>query len=210
MDGSLRKLALLAAAIALHGPAFGQDSGEPTPTERDIELEFASLSIDGQTSRVHIIEPKITQGELSIQAGEALASETGFERAEWELSGGVRIETGSAIIEADTAVFTFADFRLTRSELKGNPARFTDRGAAGRAPATGSAITISYDDAGHVLRMLGDARIARAEYELASCDLIYDFEDKGRITTGSTDCPERGDFRSIPRSSRGATPDSTP
>ncbi len=196
MAGSFRKLALLAAALGLQWPAAGQNGADPLP----IDLEFVSLSIDGDTNRVHMREPKITQGALRIQAGDAIASETGFERAEWELSGGVRIETESAVIEADTAVFSFRDFMLTRSELKGKPASFTDRGTAQRDPATGSADTISYDHAGHVLRMLGNARIARDTSEFTSCDLIYDFDDRGRITTGNADCPERSQFRFIPRS----------
>ena len=196
MAGSFPKLALLAAALGLYWPAAGQDGGEPLP----IDLEFASLSIDGETNRVHLREPKITQGELKIQAGDAVASDTGFEHAEWELSGGVRIETGSAVIEAETAAFTFQDFELTRSELRGGPATFTDRGGAGRDPATGSAATIAYDHAEHVLRMLGDARIARDTSEFTSCDLIYDFDDRGRIATGNADCPEGGQFRYIPRS----------
>lgn len=197
MGASFRKFAWVAAALGIPA-AVAQNNGQPLP----IELGFASLAIDGQTNRVRISAPKLTQGDLRIEAGEALASETGFERAQWELSGGVRIETGTAIIEADTAVFTFQDFRLTRSELKGVPASFTDRGAEGREPATGSAATISYDHGEHVLRMLGNARIERAGSEFTSCDLIYDFDDRGRITTGTADCPERSQFRFTPRSAR--------
>jgi lipopolysaccharide transport protein LptA len=206
MDGSLHKFASLAAALAISGPMSAQNAGEPLP----IDLDFASLSIDGETNRLHIRAPRIAQGdELRIQANEAFASETGFESAEWELSGGVRVETPTLVIDADRAVFTFQDFMLTRSALEGHPASFTDRGGGGRQPATGTAAALSYDHAKRVLRLQGNVRLERGTSVLVSCDLIYDFGDKGRIATGTADCPEQSQFRFIPRAGN-ATTDADP
>ena len=93
--------------------------------------------------------PRITQGDLTIAADDALA--TGFEfdeASEWRFTGNVRIEVATAVMEADSAVFTFADGQLSRGELEGTPASFSDtdeatqrkpsRDAPARCPTTTS------------------------------------------------------------------------
>lgn len=193
MHGSYLKLALVGAIFAVHGPAAGQSGGRPLP----IELGADSWVIDGRSNLVEVKRPRITQGNLEIEAGEALATSVGFEDSEWRLSGGVRIIADTASIEAQTAVFTFSDNALARTELVGNPAKFSDRGAPADVTATGTANRIEFDYARRRLRMSENARIVKGSNEITGCELTYDFKEE-RVTAGSSNCGEPLRFRTIP------------
>jgi lipopolysaccharide transport protein LptA len=172
--------------------AFAADAQSNNDNE---ELEFSSgrVVLDGQTNMLRAQSPRITQGDLMIAADDALA--TGFEFAdagEFRLTGNVRVEIDSAIMEADSAVFTFADGRLARGELNGSPVSFSDVDEATQRRVTGHAGKISYDNVARTLRMLGDASVQLDNREVLGCDLIYDFGAE-RVTSGSADC--EGGFR---------------
>jgi lipopolysaccharide transport protein LptA len=172
--------------------AFAADAQSNNDNE---ELEFSSgrVVLDGQTNMLRAQSPRITQGDLMIAADDALA--TGFEFAdagEFRLTGNVRVEIDSAIMEADSAVFTFADGRLSRGELDGSPVSFSDVDEATQRRVTGHAGKISYDNVARTLRMLGDASVQLDNREVLGCDLIYDFGAE-RVTSGSADC--EGGFR---------------
>jgi len=189
--------------------AFAADAQSNNDNE---ELEFSSgrVVLDGQTNMLRAQSPRITQGDLMIAADDALA--TGFEFAdagEFRLTGNVRVEIDSAIMEADSAVFTFADGRLSRGELDGSPVSFSDVDEGTQRRVTGHAGKISYDNVARTLRMLGDASIQLDNREVLGCDLIYDFGAE-RVTSGSADC--EGGFRVRVRrdSEERATPPAPP
>lgn len=186
-------------AIVLAAPATAQDASQPLPIDFDAE----SCTVDGQSNVAHCRNPRITQGELSIAAGDARASEVGFENSEWRFSEGVRIVADSAVIEADTAVFRFHDYELELAELTGNPATFTDRRSPSVEAARGSAGKISFDYATRTLRMLESPRIVKGPNEIFGCDLIYNFNEE-RVSVGSADCGEPFRMRVLPQSDNGA------
>src|SRR5918993_1271507 len=172
--------------------AFAADAQSNNDNE---ELEFSSgkVVLDGQTNMMRAQSPRIRQGDLTIAADDALA--TGFEFAdagEFRLTGNVRVEIDSAVMEADSAVFTFADGQLSRGELDGSPVSFSDVDEATQRRVTGHAGKISYDNVARTLRMLGDASVQLDNREVLGCDLIYDFGAE-RVTSGSADC--EGGFR---------------
>src|SRR5688572_8519159 len=121
---SLRQCAL-ALAVALAADAQSSNDDE--------ELQFSSglLVLDGQTNMMRAQSPRITQGDLTISADDALATGFEFDEAgEFRLTGNVRVEIDTAVMEADSAVFTFADGQLSRGELEGMPVLFSDIDAA--------------------------------------------------------------------------------
>ena len=182
---SLLRLCALTLAVAL--AAGAQDNGD--------ELQFASQSVmlDGQTNMMRAQGPRITQGDLTIVADDALATGFEFDEAgEFRLTGNVRLEVETAVMEADSAVFTFADRQLSRGELEGTPVSFSDTDAATKRSVTGSAGKMSYDNVARTLRMTGDASVQLDAREVLGCDLIYDFRAE-RVTSGSADC--EGGFR---------------
>ncbi len=182
---SLPRFCALTLAVGL--AAGAQDAEE--------ELQFSSQSVvlDGQTNMMRAQAPRITQGALTIVADDALATGFEFDEAgEFRLTGNVRVEIETAVMEADSAVFTFADRQLSRGELEGTPVSFSDTDAASQRSVTGRAGKMSYDNVARTLHMTGDASVQLDAREVLGCDLVYDFQAE-RVTSGSADC--EGGFR---------------
>lgn len=171
----------------------------------ELLLDSESFSFDNQTNLVRIRGPRITQGDLKIEADEAVATGINFdERSEWRFQGNVRITVESAIMEADAAVFTFDNERLSRGELTGSPATFNDDNADSQRAISGSAGKLSYDYVASTLRLTGNVLLRRDRTEVTGCDLLYDF-DTGGLRSASSDCGEAYSFRVLPRPSDPAT-----
>jgi lipopolysaccharide transport protein LptA len=167
--------------------------------QNDEELQFTSgeFVLDNTTNMMRAQQPHITQGNLRITADNVLATGFEFDEAgEFRLTGNVRVEVDSASMEANSAVFAYANGRLSRGELEGTPVSFSDVDAATQRRVTGRAVKISYDNIARTLRMIGDASVQLDRREVFGCDLIYDF-DAERVTSGSADCADG--FRVIVR-----------
>jgi len=169
--------------------AFALPAGAQDTTGAD-ELQFTSgpLVLDRQTNMMRAQAPRITQGDVHIEADDALA--TGFEfgeAGEFRLTGNVLLQIDTAVMHASSAVFTVADGRLSRGELEGSPVSFSDTDAATRRTVTGTAGKMSYDYTARTLRMTGQASVQLDTREVSGCDLIYDFRAE-RVTSGSADC----------------------
>lgn len=176
----------LALALAAALAAGAQES-------KDEELQFTSgpLVLDRQTNMMRAQAPRITQGDLTVVADDALATGFEFDEAgEFRLTGNVRIEVDSAVMEADSAVFTFADGQLSRGELEGSPVSFNDFDREEQRNIVGSAGKMSYDYVARTLRMTGEASVRLDNREILGCDLIYDFAAE-RVTSGSASCAYR-------------------
>jgi len=187
-DSSHSILRLCALTLVAAFAAGAQDDGGE-------ELQFSSQSVmlDGQTNMMRAQGPRITQGDLTIVADDALATGFEFDEAgEFRLTGNIRLEVETAVMEADSAVFTFADRQLSRGELEGSPVSFSDTDATTHRSVTGRAGRMSYDNVARTLRMTGDASVQLDAREVLGCDLIYDFQAE-RVTSGSADC--EGGFR---------------
>jgi lipopolysaccharide transport protein LptA len=159
------------------------------------ELQFTSgpLVLDGPTNMMRAQQPRITQGNLRIAADDVLATGFEFEQAgEFRLTGNVRVDVDTASMEANSAVFTYANGRVSRGELEGTPVSFSAVDAATQRKVTGHAGKMSYDNVARTLRMTGDASVQLETREVLGCDLIYDFRAE-RVTSGSADC--EGGFR---------------
>jgi lipopolysaccharide transport protein LptA len=179
---SILRNCALALAVAL--AARAQDnSGE--------QLQFTSGPLAIEANMMRAQQPRITQGNLRIAADDMLATGFEFDEAgEFRLTGNVRVDVGTASIEADSAVFTFANGRLTRGELEGSPVSFRDIDAARQRNVTGSAGKMSYDYVGRTLRMSGNASVQFPRREILGCDLIYDFGAE-KVSSGSADCADQ-------------------
>ena len=201
----LSSIVLALAAVQAAHPA------EETEARKDLLLDSSSMTIDRKTNLFHLSEPRITQGDMTIQADEALAPGVDFnERSEWRFTGHVKINVDSTLLEADRAVFTFDADRLARGELDGNPASLTDHSATHKEPVRGGANKLVYDYSAHTLRLSEHAWINKGQTEIQGCDLIYDFNDE-RVTSGSSDCGEAFRIRILPQGEEAPNrTDSTP
>ena len=132
---------------------------------------------------------RIAQGDFTIEADEAVASDLDFDKSEWTFNGHVRIALDSATIESASAEVVFETHELLVVELRGEPAVFRDRNPARGDPIRGSAAMLRYESAEGTLRMTGGAWLSEGPNEFTGCDLIYDIDEK-RITSGSSECGE--------------------
>jgi lipopolysaccharide transport protein LptA len=174
----------LTLAFAIGASAQGNNGGE--------ELQFTSgpLVLDGQTNMMRAQQPRITQGNLRIVADDVLATGLEFDEAgEFRLTGNVRIDVDTAFMEASSAVFMYANGRLSRGELVGTPVHFGDVDPANQRTVTGTAEKMSYDYSARTLRMTGNASVQFPTREVFGCDLIYDIGAE-RASSGSSDCEE--------------------
>jgi lipopolysaccharide transport protein LptA len=211
MDGLLGRLLFAAPALTVCAALAAQSDS----SSQDLSFESGPFTLDGSTNLIHFVRPQIRQGRLRIDADEAFAMGVEFDdSSEWRFKGHVRIDVDGALIEADSAVFTFDKDRLSRGELTGAPASFSDaRPSADQEPVRGSANKIYYDYVARTLRMSeGGASINKDQYYIYGCDLIYDFNNE-RVTPGPTECEEP--FRIVvrnnqPEETAGTALDSSP
>ncbi len=184
MASSLHKFWICALGAGVCSTLAAQSANAP----QELVFDSQSLTLDRKTNLIQLQGPRITQGDLHIEADQALATGLDFQQSsEWQFMGNVRIAVGSARIEADSAVFTFDEERLARGELVGTPAAFTDTDSSGGKPISGGANKLTYDYVGRTLRLSENAWVNKDQYEIHGCDLIYDFADE-RVSSGSADC----------------------
>jgi lipopolysaccharide transport protein LptA len=188
---------LPSGALAL---VFALAAGAQGNAETDeLVFESESMSFDLQNNLIQARRPSIRQGDLHIVADEAVATGIEVDKAsEWRLTGGVRIEVGTAVLEAASAVFTAADEQLSRGELVGEPVSFSDVDATRQTRITGRAQRMSYDYVARRLRMYG-AAVQKGNSEIQGCDLIYDFKTE-TVTSGSADCADPFRWTRLPGS----------
>jgi lipopolysaccharide transport protein LptA len=180
----LGKICACGLALAL-GVAGAQEAGRE---REELVLESGPLSVDGATNLVQAKAPRIRQGDLYIAADGLVATSVEFDSAsEWRFTGNVRIEAGTAVMNADSAVFTFHEERLARGELAGAPASFTHLDPDRNKPASGTANKMFYDDVARTLRLTGDVYLQRDQAEWQGCDIIYNLATEG-FSSGDSDC----------------------
>jgi lipopolysaccharide transport protein LptA len=189
MANSLRNF-LVCALVGAASPALAAESACHEP----VVLDSGPFVLDHKTNLIDVQKPKITQCTTVITADEATATAIDFDtRSEWRFKGHVRVVVDNAELNAETAVFTFADKRLTRGQLSGN-ATFEDKQSSDK----GSAGKLMYDDQAKTLLLSDNAQVHKAQYEIhGGCDLIYDLSEK-RVTSGSGVCAEPNRFRVLP------------
>ena len=175
-------LAVLALAAAL-AQAQAQDE------DLRVSLDADWSSFDRQSNTMVFRGLRIAQGDFTIEADDAVASDLDFAGSDWSFSGNVRIGLGTASIESAQADVVFETHELLVVELQGDPAEFQDLNAERAGAIRGGATTLRYDSADRTLRMTGGAWLSDGPNEFTGCDLIYDIDEK-RITSGSSECGE--------------------
>lgn len=154
-------------------------------------FDSETLSLDSKSNLFRLTKPRIRQGDLRIEADEALATGVDLDAGgKWELTGHVRIELDGVVLDGDSTVFAFAKGQLARFELRGSPASVEDRSSTRRRPVHGSAATLQYDHAERTLQMSGDAVLNRGQSTIHSCSMVYDFDDESFASVETPDCSD--------------------
>src|SRR5882757_9726392 len=155
----------------------------------ELVLDADSGTFNRQTNLFEARHPRIVQGNMRIEADESSGVDV-EQRSEWRFKGHVKITVNRTVLEAATAAFMFDGKQLTRADLEGNPASFTDLDSTQQKPVRGGAHKLAYDHVARTLRLSDDASVKKDQIEIQGCDLIYDFKEE-RVSSGTTDCGDQ-------------------
>ena len=197
-EGSCRRRPAPAPAAALvlalaAGSALSQDA--PAPTGRITKLcypESGNLVTNEYTCKDAVITDnesfRVTAGLIAVKDERGLV----FERIEWSLTEGVRIEFETAVMVAETASLVWdADGVLRSFDLAGTPTEFSDI-IDGRAnPIRVIAPRIVFDREAGTLKSPGTFEFLEDGPDGnkgGGCDLTYWLEEK-RWVIGNPECP---------------------
>jgi lipopolysaccharide transport protein LptA len=135
---------------------------------------------------------RITQGATRIAADRAQTSAvTDFADSNWQFSGGVEIDVGTARIRASQATLRFLNHQLVNARVAGDPAQFSDTNAVTGAITEGAAETFDYDLAKDLVRFENNARISDQANEVTGKLLIYNVARQQVLFEGDAATGER-------------------
>jgi lipopolysaccharide transport protein LptA len=219
-----RRLALgLAAAAALGwltgaaGPPPGAEgkphfasgslpggAGKPA-----IQWVARSSDLDYKTRVLHLHgNVKISQGEMSVAADEAVATATSEDSKSqhWEFTGHVQVRAETqGVLQADHASVEITNGELASAVVGGSPAQFEQTRVTSGRLVKGHAATISYDVAAAVVKLSGDAWLSdeRSHDETNGPSITYNMRQRRIESDGGTGPGGRGDATVTPKAAPG-------
>lgn len=184
--GALRAAtgALLAAlALAAGAAAPVIDANAP------IQLEARSSTFDYRNSTLVFSSVRISQGALSVEADEAVATGLDFADSRWTFRGRVRVRTADAQVASDTADVRFRNNQIASATIVGEPATFEQKTADGLA--RGRAGRIEYDFVAGTVRLAGGAWLSDGTNEINGRTLVYSMRDQRVLASAAEQGEER-------------------
>ena len=169
---------LFALLVGLGTTALAQ----PAP----IVLDADSSEFDRRNGHVVFSKVRVEQGNIVVTADRAESADIDFADSNWELSGDVRIRTGTGGIESSAARVTFRNHRLVSATALGSPARFDRTVTNGEArQVTGTARRIEYNATTGEIALTEQAVLRDGAREVSGGRLVYRMlEDRLIASTG--------------------------
>ena len=149
-----------------------------------IDLQAASSTYDRDSGHLVFEQVIISQGDMSVSANLAEATELEFENASWVFTGKVRISTEEALITGQKAVIDFRGHRLVRASISGQPATINWESSENDEAIVGQAAEIIYDRESETLKLTDGAKLSSGISEISGNTLLYDFNAE-QIVAGS-------------------------
>jgi len=179
MAASCLKYLALCALMAPLAEANAATAAAARDTRTQILLDAQSTSIDLKTNSAVFSRIRISQGTMAITADQGQASQQRsadmyFENNVWNFRGNVKITMDQGQLLSDDAQITFVNSLLSKAVVNGKPASFEQTVAKSGKLAKGSADSIDYDAAKHVVRFLKDAYLSNGDNEIRGQSLKYD------------------------------------
>jgi len=169
-------VALLIPLLLVAAPSNGEDS---TPDLRlPISLDADSTDYDGKSSMLRFKGLRLSQGNISVQADEGLATKLDFDDSLWHFNGNVIIDTENGHIECDAADLNFANHQLQLATITGSPASFRIQRADSEDSTYAEADRLKYDFELGVVKFLGNARITEGGNQISSSYLVYNIAEQ--------------------------------
>ncbi|MEE8463879.1 MAG: LptA/OstA family protein, partial [Gammaproteobacteria bacterium] len=171
--------------VLLASAAYGQEIPQA------IDLQAKSSTYDRNSGHLVFEGVTISQGEMSVSANSAEATELEFENAAWIFTGNVQISTVEALISGDKAVIHFQDHRLVRASISGQPATINWESSENDEAIFGQASELVYNREAGTLSLTGDAVLRSGISEISGNTLLYDFNAE-QVVAGSPDDASQG------------------
>ena len=171
--------------VLLASASYGQEIPQA------IDLQAKSSTYDRNSGHLVFAEVTISQGEMSVSANLAEATELEFENAAWIFTGNVQISTVEALISGDKAVINFQDHRLVRANISGQPATINWESSDSDEAIFGQASELVYNREAGTLSLTGDAVLRSGISEISGNTLLYDFNAE-QVVAGSLDDASQG------------------
>jgi lipopolysaccharide transport protein LptA len=162
-----------------------------------ILLDAQSTSIDLKTNSAVFTKIRISQGAMSITADQGQASQQRsadlyFENNVWNFRGNVKVIVEQGQLFSDDAQITFVNSLLSKAVVNGKPASFEQTVTKTGKPAKGSAQTIDYNAAKHLVRFSGNAYLSYGDNEIRrQSDLVYEIASQKVIAEESEQNSQR-------------------
>lgn len=178
--------AILLLAVLSVTPAWAVLTGSRLP----ISLDADSSDIDRRNDRLVFRGVSISQGDLGIEANEAVASTLDFANSEWQFTGKVKIRMSTASIEADQAVLRFSGYRLLSAVIRGQPAEFRQV-EADQSVTEGHGQLLEYEADPGLVRLSENAWLSESGKEISGNVLTYSMIEERVIASSSDATGER-------------------
>lgn len=179
----LRPSKLLLAAIILAPSAQG---AEAPSIARAYTWSADVLNSDFRSESLQLSgNVRVAQGELSIEAQSATATNFRSDNSEWVFKNSVRIHSAQADLTSDAASASFAKGQIATARAQGAPAQFQQNNAPAGAQVRGRAQTIDYDFVSGTVRLNGDVWFSNGKDEFRGDVVIYDIrQERVQINPG--------------------------
>ena len=176
-NSSPNKFARLAAALACG--LLGLPVAAQVPREaQKIVMDAVPVEIDTRTNNATFRDVVITQGDLRIQANEALVvGGLDFETGKLTVTGDVRIDAEGGSLKSDKAVVSFRDKLISQATITGSPAVFEQKRKDGTM-SNGRATSIDYETASGTVTFAGNAWLSFGGNEMSGQSMVYNIKSQ--------------------------------
>ncbi|MDJ0699665.1 MAG: lipopolysaccharide transport periplasmic protein LptA [Woeseiaceae bacterium] len=156
-------------------------------TRLPITVDAEKTDYDGKAGLLIFRSPKVTQGNLVIEADEGRATELNFDDSTWTFSGNVIIDVENGHIESDAADLRFTENQLLSAQISGSPATFELKRAGSEEITYAEAGKLRYDLVAGTVEFSDNATITEGGNQISSDLLVYDIAAQRIQAQGSDD-----------------------
>ncbi len=187
--------ALLAASAALlaSAAAFAPLARAAAPQLQQnapITVDARSSDFDYKNNTLVFQAVRIAQGDLAVEADEAVATGLNFEDSRWTFKGNVKITTGDGSLQSNDAKVQFAKNQISTALITGGPAQFQQKREDGSV-ARGRANRIEYDFGQGTVRLSEGAWLSDGTNEITGRTLVWSMKDRRVLATAADQGSQR-------------------
>ena len=169
-------------------------------TEEILQVDADDGEFDLRKSEQHLRgNVRISQGEMSIDAAEAVGSGESTENSRWTFSKDVRVKTRDANMRSNSATAAIVNGQVTQATVRGTPAVFEQRSPTTDKQIQGRAAQIDYDIAKGIVKLTNDVWFSYGGNEFRGDVVLYNVRDEKVVVNPAGQSNGRVNIRIRPR-----------